>query len=286
MKPMSPAPKLVLAAAIYLVTTSQSPAPNVVGYVNVPVSANRYHLVANPLSATNNVLNTVIPTMPDGSKAWIWNITDQTFLGPSVYSSSSGNWTINYPVSVGRGFMLCSPVNYTNTFIGEVMQGTLINPVAGTNKLSLLGSMVPMVGGLASVHQFPVSDGDTVFKYASLNHQYQSADMYHSGYGWFTNEPNLGVAEGFFIRHPGPSINWIRNFTVSFASSPSPSWIKGYSIRNGVVTLEINEATKPYNVQFSTDRVNWTDIAVNQTNATWQSTLPSGSAGFFQVILP
>ncbi len=100
----------------------------------------------------------------------------------------------------------------------------------------------------------------------------------------------LAVAEGFFVQPPGADKAGLRNFTVnrpvdSNPPPPEPSpQIESFTIRDGMVTLKINKVTKRYNVQFSTDRVNWTTIAANQTAATWKGSLPTAPAGFFQVV--
>jgi len=266
---------------------------NVVGYVNVTLTANRYYLICNPLDTTNNTLNTVIVSVPEGSRVWTWDVTLQRFLGPSEYDPAIPAWTIDYPVPIGKGFMFYAPANGTITFVGSVLQGALTNAVVGANKLSLLGSMVPQAGGLSGALQYPASDGDTISQYSTPAQQYPDTRSYYSGYGWYANEPTLAVAEGFFVRHPGPDTNWVRNFTVNLAAGTSPPTvvepaptIEGFSIRDAVVTLKVSKETERYNVQFSTDRVNWTNIAVNQTAATWQGPLPPGPAGFFQVVQP
>ncbi len=141
---------------------------NIVGYVNVPLTANRYHLVSNPLSASTNTLNGAVANQANGSRAWIWNVTNQVFEGPSVYDAALNVWSINYPIPVGKGFMIHTPTSGTITFVGEVLTGSRTNSVAGTNKLSLLGSIVPQSGGLSCHRSDQNQPGRVESKPASL----------------------------------------------------------------------------------------------------------------------
>lgn len=117
--------------------------------------------------------------------------------------------------------------------------------------------------------------------------QYLDAKIYFSGFGWFPNEPTNAVAEAFFVRHRGSDTNWVRNFVPRPANSAdSPPGIDSYTIRDGTITLKINKTVKRYNVQFSSDRENWVNVATKQTAASWKGALPAGSVGFFQVVQP
>jgi len=297
MKPTHPLQGILLAIAlntIGLAAHSQSNvySINIVGYVNQIYDANRYYLAANPLHTTNDLMQEVIPFPPEGARVWLWDVSNQAFNPPSVFSASNPGWSANLYLPVGRGFMLHSPIKFTNTYVGVVVMRSS-NSVAGAYKLSLLGSSFPASGGLSSGLQFPASEGDTVSEYDAQAQQYEAARIYYSGYGWYSDEPVINVAQGFFVRHPGLTTNWLQNFTIPRPADPSPPpapepapEIESFTVRNGVVTLKINKATKLYNVQFSTDRVNWTNIAVNQTAKTWKGPLPPGPAGFFQVVQP
>jgi len=282
----------LIALALPFEAAGQVYSGNVVGYVNVPVGTNRYHLIANPLRTTNDTLNTVLPSAPAGSRVWIWDVASQRFVGPAVYSPPPVLWSTNFPIPVGKGFMFHTSTYGTLTFVGEVLQGALSNGVAGANRLSLLGSMVPQAGAFSTTLAFPPSDGDSVYQFSTAAQSYFDARSFYLDYdsSWHPNEPTLAVAEGFFVQHPGADKAWLRNFTVnrpvdSNPPPPEPSpQIESFAIRDGMVTLKINKMTKRYNVQFSTDRVNWTTIAVNQTAATWKGSLPPAPAGFFQVV--
>src|SRR2546422_4750529 len=62
-----------------------------VGYVNVTVT-NGYNFLANPLNyygnnnPSGNSITNVIHQAPDGSKVYLWDVTNQVFTAPSIYS--------------------------------------------------------------------------------------------------------------------------------------------------------------------------------------------------------
>jgi hypothetical protein len=271
----------------------------VVGYINLTCT-NGYNYVANQLdldgTGLSNTIMTVIGTQaPHGTRVYLWDATNQVFTAPATFSTNCNCWDRNYNLPFGKGFVIWANAQWTFTMVGTVLQGRLVNFVPGTNKLSLLCSMVPQAGWLSTDLAFPPGDGDTVYQWLTPSQRFNDARGYFAGYGWYASEPTIAVGEGFFVRHPGPDTNWVRNFTVmlaattaarsAVASAPAPD-IESCSIRNGTVTLKMNKAAKHYNVQFSTDRVNWKNVAVNQKGAIWKGAVPPGPLGFFQVVNP
>lgn len=288
---------------VSLLATGQM-ATAVVGYVNL-TATNGYTLAVNPLdTGSYNILN-VIPSAPDGTRVWLWNPTNQLFDPPSTFISANANWTLNLSLPPGRGFVVHSPSTFFITFVGEVLQGSLTNFLAGTNKLTLVGSKVPVGGNLTQHLLFPGSDGDVVSVYPPVNQRYLDGYTYLSGYGWLdpqgvvgTNGPSINVANSFFIRHRGPDTNWVRNFTVqAFApglnltgsggsgGAPPPD-ILGLTIQNGMATLRVSATDRPYNVQFSPDGSAWTTVAANQIGGSWTGPCPTTDAGYFQLVSP
>ena len=290
-------PVLALLAAVPS-TNSQVYSVNVVGFVSGTLS-NCYTFVANPLNAATNTLRHLIPDPPDGTFVWVWNVANQAFDEPAVFSRP--DWSIDLDLPVGRGFVIYSPTNWTLTFVGEVLQGVLTSYVAGNNQLSLLGSMVPQAGPLSALHQFPGSDGDEVYLFPPPGSGYRDACTFYAGHGWFDPQgiadsggPLIEVASAFFVRHPGPPTNWIRFFEVSKSQPSRATSLDGatlprilrLSFRGGVATLGLSQTGTPYDVQWSADGVAWTTLAGNQTGATWTGPCPPGTRGFFRLTQP
>src|SRR5262245_50981047 len=111
---------LVLAIGLLMFALAQEMQANVVGYVNVPLT-NGYNFLENPLNVTsgtngtvNNSITNVLRVVPDGTEVFLWDTTNQAFTPPSIYSAASSNWSINYLLPVGRGFVLLANTVWTN----------------------------------------------------------------------------------------------------------------------------------------------------------------------------
>jgi len=289
---------LLLTAGVCFTASFAGASLNIVGYVNV-FCTNGYTFMANPLDNSPNVLTNVVPFPPNGSKAYFWDVTNQVFL-PTASRGPAG-WNRNYDSPVGRGFIFYTPVLYTNTFVGNVLQGSLTNAVAGSNRFSLLGCMVP-VGGQLSINSngvgFPRIDGATVHFFRSASQTFADGFTCFTNYGWSdpkgvesTNGPVLNVGESFFVQNPGPATNWLRTFTNGIVSArasvlgTSPPAILQLAVHGGNVTLAVSSSKgQAYDVQFSTDGANWTTIATNQSGNQWTGPLPDPLQGQFQVI--
>jgi hypothetical protein len=280
-------------------TYGQVYSANVVGYVSETLT-NCYTFLANPLSNDiSNDLRTLIPSPPGGTRVWLWNVTKQVFDEPAVFSNS--DWSTNLDLPVGRGFVIQSDENWTLTFVGEVLQGWLTNFVAGSNRLSLLGSQVPRAGPLSADMEFPGSDGDDVYLFPPTCSGYLDACTFYTDYGWFDPQgiadpggPVIEVASAFFVRHPGPDTNWVRYFEVpndqpnrakSMPGATVPR-ILHLTLCEGMATLELSQTGTPYNVQWSSEGCTWTTLAASQTGATWTGPCPPGARGYFQLTQP
>jgi hypothetical protein len=274
--------------ALGVLTSATQRAQAIVGYVNVTMSAG-YNLIVNPLDNAINTLNPVMTNVPDGCLTFLWNTTNQSFTAPSIFQLGFG-WDLNYDISPGKGFMVWSPVAWTNTFVGTVLQGTLTNFVAGTNKLSLLGDKAPLSGPLGSTHLFPAIDNASAYTFSAVSQSYLDACNYFTGFGWFdprgvadTNGPSISVGQGFFVQNPGPSTNWVKTFIAQVVEPNGPE-IRGLTIVNNSIVLSINNEDRSYGVQFSTDRISWQTISNYQHSNVWTSPYPAGQQGFYRAI--
>jgi hypothetical protein len=217
--------KILLSAALVAVGIAAADAQqvysvNAVGYVNVTAGPG-YNLFANPLNGTNNLISTIIPTAPDGTLLLTWgtsdfNQADQFFTGPGWLNGDGEPSTTQ--LLPGRGFFLQnnSGANATLTFVGEVPQGSLSNPIS--TSYGFYGSQVPQSAGLTALG-FPGVEGMLYNAWNKAVQDYAGAYQYSSGL-WFDpdgnpNDPVPAVAEGFLITNPGAAQNWTRNFSVN-----------------------------------------------------------------------
>jgi hypothetical protein len=177
---------------------------NVVGYVNKSIPGN-YSLISNPLNATNNSLSTILAGAPNFSGVLRWN-------GSGFDSStlSFGTWTPDFVLNPGEGvFINPGPTGFTNTFVGEVMQGALSNPIPAG--YSLRGSQVPQAGDVTALGLTDdLANFDGILKWTGT--AYESYTLTFGN--WTPSVPTLDVGDAFFV-NAGAATSWTRNFTVA-----------------------------------------------------------------------
>jgi glyoxylate utilization-related uncharacterized protein len=212
---------LLLTAAVFAAGLGASMAQsvysvNAVGYVNLSLPAG-FSLIANPLQGTNDQLSTVIPTAPDGAQVLTWDAAQQRFNSASVFDGDVNQWFPNGTMSVGKGAFIFLPSAATITFVGEVPQGTLSNPVSAN--YSLLANIVPQSISLSAA-SFPAQDGDQYLTWNRAQQRYNPALVYDGDANeWFgpsgAAQPTPEVGEGFFYFTTGGARNWVRSFSVN-----------------------------------------------------------------------
>lgn len=193
-----------------LASSAQVYSANVVGYVNKVIPAG-YIIVANPLDAGTNKISNLIPTAPDFTTLYKYN-----GAGFDVFTYL-GAWDADTTLNPGEACIISSSARFTNTFVGNVLQGNLTNKWAAG--FTLMGSKVPQAGALDNTTVgnlgFPVSklsDFDTVYAMGEAG----SASGTYSVYTWlgaWDATPVLGVGEGFWLS-AAASGEWVRSFTV------------------------------------------------------------------------
>jgi hypothetical protein len=209
---------------------------NAVGYVNTSVPGNfKLAILANPLNGTNNSLNTIMP-LPDGSDGvtiYRFDVPSQSYRDGIQFVTGFGWFSPtddNPTIAPGEGFWVQNPLASTLnvTFVGEVAQGSLSNPLPGAFNLKLASSQVPQSARLGTPStpgslEFPAADGDTVYQWDVAAQNYKDAYQYVGGFGWFSpsddtafpDGPMINVATGFWIQKPGAATPWTRTFSVN-----------------------------------------------------------------------
>jgi hypothetical protein len=196
---------------------------NVVGYVNTPsVGGFSFNMLANPLNNANNGITNLFQNVNDGDQILFWNTTLQD-VDPTVYTYSqfAHTWDGNRIVKPGEGFFyLNTGNNFTNTFVGEVIQGSYTNPVPvkGNFSFNFLASSVPLGGSFTNaIAGFTPSDGDQVSVWNTTLQDVDPTVATYSAFAHAWDNPNIPVAPGNGLLYlgTGPDINqWVRNFTV------------------------------------------------------------------------
>lgn len=196
-----------LAAAGVVTSVAQTVySVNAVGYVNLTIPSG-FSIIGNPLDAGagNNTVEKLFASVPEGTT--IYKYTGSTFT-LNVFDGGWSNPTQAF--EPGEGFFIRIPgaSAVTVTFVGEVKQGALSNPLPAG--FSLKASQVPQSGVLDTVLGFPATDGDTIYLFNATTDQY-SLHVYDGG--WST-DPIPAVGQGFWVRKLTAS-SWNRNFSVN-----------------------------------------------------------------------
>jgi hypothetical protein len=201
---------VLAAGAITSMAQSNVYSLNVVGYVNVPIvgsaaGSGLFTFIANPLNTTNNTLNSLMPAPPDGTTIYKW--TGSAFANSSYLFGawSDGTFTLN----PGEGGIVQSTAPFTNTFVGEVMQGALSTPYK--LGLNIIASQVPQAGTLSTQLGYVANDQDTVYQFNPATQGY-IINSYLFG-AWGPAEPTIAVGESFWLQ-AGAAGSWSRTFTV------------------------------------------------------------------------
>jgi hypothetical protein len=200
-----------VACAVGIATASAQAvySVNVVGYINVEAPPG-FSIIANQLdNGSGNQLGEILPTVPDGTT--IYKFTGTAYES-STYDELDEAWS-NPALALAPGEaafirnLTANPI--TLTFVGEVRQGNLANPLPAG--FSMKSSIVPQAG-LVSELGLDGVDGDTIYLFrdgAYVSSTYDELDE-----AWSAPEPNLAVGEGFFFRNLSAARSWDRNFTV------------------------------------------------------------------------
>jgi hypothetical protein len=192
---------------------------NVVGYVNKTFPAGQFVMVGNPLSNGANDLATIIPNPPDSTLVNRWNATIQD-LDPTqpTYFAATHTWVPNPVIPPGEGFFVIAGADFTNTFVGNVLQGSVANPVpiVGGGAFVAVANPVPVGGALSNVLSgYVATDSDLVNTWnVGLQDLDPGQETYFiSTHSWIP-PGNIPVGDGFFLIRSGGATTWTQNFTV------------------------------------------------------------------------
>jgi hypothetical protein len=195
-----------MAQAVYSV--------NAVGYVNTALKPG-LNLVSNPLTGSDNSVKGLFTGVPAGTQVYKFNGTGFTTYS---YVNAALGWQ---PASAatdttlpGDGVFVrnTTATDVTVTFVGEVPQGTLANPIPVG--LSIKSSQVPQAGLLGTDLGFPVAAGDQVYKYNTTTGKYDTFSFVNAAIGWQPSQPNVDVGQAVFVRK-NAATSWNRTFSVN-----------------------------------------------------------------------
>jgi len=153
---------------------------NVVGYVNTRLAPS-FTLICNPLNAADNHLGKIMTgtQVPDNTIAFTWNPAIQDFGVTATYSAATSTWVPDAVVTPGMGLLVYNPgqTPFTNTFVGDVLQGSITNQIYP--QFNMIASPVPVSGTLGVVlTNIPATDNDLGFQFSTVLQDFGNPDTY------------------------------------------------------------------------------------------------------------
>jgi subtilisin family serine protease len=111
----------------YRARTTTISSCNAVGYVDITITANVDRMIANPLNAVDNRVSVLLPDVPNNTKLYKWDDVIDQFI---INTFRNGAWTDpNMTLAPGEGVIFQTGSTYTKSFVGEILQGYLMNSV-------------------------------------------------------------------------------------------------------------------------------------------------------------
>jgi hypothetical protein len=184
---------------------------NAVGYVNTQLSPG-FNLISNPLDnkSGNTVANLFGNQLPEDSI--VYKFTNGSFTG-GIFTYQFGAWPAGASTALvppGEGVFVRVGAATTVTFVGDVPQGNLSNPVPAG--FSIRASQVPQEG-TATALGFPAAEDDLIYQFDAANQRYFTPNQVQFGSFVPPLRP-LKVGEAFFVRTAAAK-NWTRTFNVN-----------------------------------------------------------------------
>jgi hypothetical protein len=215
---------LLLAAAFAAAGVATSMAQvysvNAVGYVNVTAPVG-YSLIANPLNAADNsvkaLFSNISPSVPNNAKVFVYDVSTAIFK-TITFSPLSHTWTPDIDASVaitpGNGVFFQNPTAspLTITFVGEVMQGNLSNPLP--LGFSIKANQVPQAGA-PDAFGYPGTNNDKIFRYNTTTGIYDTYTFSPLSHAWNPALPSIPVGEAFYAFRATSAGTWTRTFNVN-----------------------------------------------------------------------
>jgi len=181
---------------------------NVIGYASINVPPG-YSLIANPLHAPSNAVSAILPDMPDDTAL---NKFDTHLFKLTENAVKNDKWiNPDETLSPGEGAIFFNPTSdFKNiNFVGEVLQGELLRPIA--SGFSIHSSQIPKPGRLHADLGFPIQEGDVVHLFDRDHQKYVIYE--YDRKKWDSNPPILGVGESFWIGKTTPG-NWVQTLVI------------------------------------------------------------------------
>jgi hypothetical protein len=201
---------LMMAAAAAQSTAQTVYSVNAVGFVNINFPPG-FTLASNPLEGATNTVPVLFPSVPNGTSVFKFDSGTGSYIGSTFLFGSWNNPSMTLVPGEGFFFKNPSATTLTNTFVGNVKQGTLATPLAAG--FTLVGSQVPQSGLVTTDLGLPIGNAESVFKFDTATQSYTGGSFLFGSWS-APGEPSIGVGEGFFVKK-NATASWTRTFSVN-----------------------------------------------------------------------
>jgi hypothetical protein len=201
---------LMMAAAAAQSTAQTVYSVNAVGFVNINFPPG-FTLASNPLEGATNTVPVLFPSVPNGTSVFKFDSGTGSYIGSTFLFGSWNNPSMTLVPGEGFFFKNPSATTLTNTFVGNVKQGTLATPLAAG--FTLVGSQVPQSGLVTTDLGLPIGNAESVFKFDTATQSYTGGSFLFGSCS-APGEPSIGVGEGFFVKK-NATASWTRTFSVN-----------------------------------------------------------------------
>jgi hypothetical protein len=205
-----------LSAAGVATSMAQVFSVNAVGYVTKTIPANGFALIANPLIAADNSIGALFSPAPAGMQVFKFSSATGSF-STATFDDLDGAFlpasVASQTVVPGEGVFVRNPTAaaITVTFVGEVAQGDLKNPLP--KGLSIRSSQVPQAGTAAELGLNGAA-GDQVFQWNAATQSYKTSTFDDLDNAWLPALGRLEVGDAFFLSKQAAG-SWDRTFNVN-----------------------------------------------------------------------
>lgn len=208
---------VLLTAALGVVgaatVSAQVYSVNTVGYVNSELKPG-FNLIANPLdnkAANGNTVGNLFGTAL-GDGATVYKFVSGAYEVANGFTDLFGWEKADQTLAPGEGafVFISGAAAKTVTFVGDVMQGTLVIDLK--KGFNMVSSKVPQAGKLQADLGYVPADGDTVYQH-NRGAAYKVANGFTTLFGWGEGDPDIAVGEALWISKEAAG-TWTREFTV------------------------------------------------------------------------
>jgi hypothetical protein len=220
---------LIAAAALaagVMSSQAQVYSQNIVGYVNLNLSEG-FNLVSTPLdydgTGTNSSVTNIYSTsLPLNSAIYTYSGSAYTIATYAKNKAgTSTNWTASPSINPGLGYWVSIPAGSFGgstsniTVVGTVLQGNLVNPAIKGPGYTIVGSQVPVAGGITASLNYQPSLNDAIYEYTGTGYNIYTYAKNKAGTAtnWAPSIPSVNVGQGFWL-NSATGAAWTNNFTV------------------------------------------------------------------------